>query len=151
MRRTIAAAVLFMAFSATLPASDFDWMVREFARQSGTQPMHIPFFGLARFIVAVAHPAGASELKLAVFENLKVQPDNFAALADSTVGPAWKTIVRIRSSNGECSNVYAQPDGKHLRVLVATRSKSDMVFVQLRIQPEELMKFVDGQRRERHI
>ena len=111
MRRMIALTVLFTALSATLPASDFDWMVREFARQSGTQPLHIPFFGLARFIVAVAHPAGASELKLAVFENPKVLPADFASLADSTVGPAWKTIVRVRSKNGECSNVYAQPDG----------------------------------------
>jgi hypothetical protein len=30
-----------------LPASEFDWLVREFSRESGAKVVHIPFFGLA--------------------------------------------------------------------------------------------------------
>jgi hypothetical protein len=40
-------ATLLLLLPAALPASEFDWMTREFARQSGTQPLHIPF--LARW------------------------------------------------------------------------------------------------------
>jgi hypothetical protein len=52
-----------------VPASEFDWLVREFSRESGTKPTHIPMFGLVRFAVGITQPAGTSEMKLAIFEN----------------------------------------------------------------------------------
>jgi hypothetical protein len=149
MRRLIALATVLLALPLLLPASEFDWMVREFTRQSGARQLHIPFFGLARFVVAVAHPAGTSELKLAVFEHPRVDAENFSSIADRTVGSAWKPIVRVRSRD-ESSNIYAQPNGKHLRLLIATLDKDDAVFVEVRIHPEELIKFVDQQRHNHH-
>jgi hypothetical protein len=143
-------ALLLLLLPAALPASEFDWMTREFARQSGTQPLHIPFLGLARFVVGVAHPAGAHDLRLAVFEHAHVDSQQFSHMADSTVGNNWKPIVRVRESSGDVSNIYAQPDGKHIRVLIATRSNDEVVFVELSIRPAELMKFVDEQRRNHH-
>jgi hypothetical protein len=150
MRRLILLTSLLLAFSAALPASEFDWMVREFARQSGARQLHIPFFGLARFIVAVGHPAGTSELKLAVFEHAGLLPENFSRLADTTISSAWKPIVRVRSRTGESTNIYVQQSGKNLRVLVATLNKDEAVFVQVRIQPEHLMQFIDDQKRGHH-
>ena len=78
MRRLLALIALFFVSTSILPASEFEWMVREFARQSGTHQLHIPFFGLARFFVAVGRPAGASELKLAVFEHPDLRSDDFS-------------------------------------------------------------------------
>ena len=44
------------------------------------------------------------------------------------------------------------PAGReHLRLLVASIAKDDVVFVQLRIQPEALMKLVDRQKLDHHI
>jgi hypothetical protein len=147
MRRL--AFLLFLA-PCLLPAGEFEWMTREFARQSGTQPLHIPFFGLARFVVGVAHPAGAQDLRLAIFEHAfehaNVRAEQFSRMADSTVGQNWKPIVRVRNSSGEVSNIYVQPEGKHVRVLIATRQNDEVVFVELSIRPSELMKFVDEQR-----
>jgi len=147
MRSYMAVTALLFALPFVSTASEFDWMTREFARQSGTQPLHIPFFGLARFVVAVAHPAGASDLKLAVFEHTNIGSDQFSHLADATVGIDWRPIVRVRQNTGDVSNIYVQPEGKHLRVLVASFAKDEVVFVQVRIRPEELMRFVDQQRR----
>jgi hypothetical protein len=150
MRRILTLTALLLAISAALPASEFDWMVREFSRQSGAHQLHIPFFGLARFVVAVGHPAGASELNLAVFEHPNMLSDDFSHLADSTVGTAWKPIVRVRSKSGEATNIYAQQDGKHLKLLIATLEKEEAVFVQVRIRPEALIKFVDDQKKHHH-
>jgi hypothetical protein len=152
MRRhlLVLSVLAMLASPPALPASEFDWITREFARQSGAQALHIPLFGLARFVVAVAHPAGASDLKLAIFEKATVSSATFSSLIDSTVGTAWKPIVRVRERCGESSNIYVQPDGKHLRLLIATLTGNEVVFLQLRIHPEELIKFVDQQRHDHH-
>jgi hypothetical protein len=143
MRPFLALTALLLALPLAMPASEFDWMVREFSRQSGVQQLHIPFLGLARFTVAVAHPAGTSEFKLAVFEHPNVRPNDFSTLSDTLTGSSWKPMIRVRSRNGEASNIYLQPDGKHLKILIVTLDPGDATFVELRINPESLMKFVD--------
>ncbi|HZS54138.1 MAG TPA: hypothetical protein VFA65_07025 [Bryobacteraceae bacterium] len=143
MRRMIAICALALSFGATLPASEFDWLVREFSRQSGAEQTHIPLFGLVRFTVAVAHPAGTSELRLALFEHASLEPRKFAELTDSVVGGRWKPIIRVRSRDREATNIYAQQDGKELRLLVTTLDGHEATFVQIRVKPEQLMKFID--------
>jgi hypothetical protein len=149
MRRSVAILTLAAALPLTLPASEFDWLVREFSRQSAAKPMHIPFFGLARFAVATAHPAGTSELHLAVFQNVEVESGRFSQMTDRVVGPAWRPIVRVRSRNGESTNIYAQSNGKDLRVLLTVLDGGEATFVEVRVKPEALMKFVDEHRSSR--
>lgn len=143
MRLFLGVLTLFVALPLASPASEFDWLVREFSRESGAKQTHIPFFGLVRVAVAVSHPAGTSELKLAVFEHTNLDSPRFSALTDAVVGRAWKPMVRVRSRNGESTNIYVQTDGKNLRLLIASLDREDATFVQVRIRPEELMKFVD--------
>jgi hypothetical protein len=148
LRRLI---LLTIWLPAILPAGDFNGLVREFSRQTGAQQTRIPFLGLARFVVATAHPAGTSEFRLAVFEHVNGRQTDFANVADGVVnGEGWKRIVRVRSKNGESTNIYMQPDGKRVRMLVATVDSGDAVFVEMRVKPEALIKFVDehdGKRR----
>jgi len=146
MRRFLATAILAIWIPALLPASDFDGLVREFSRQTGSEQTRIPFFGLARFVVAVSHPAGTSDLKLAVFEHANVRPRDFARVTDNVVGGGWKRILRVQSRRGESSNIYTRQDGNHLRLLVANVEGENATFVEMRIKPEALMKFVDEQR-----
>jgi len=127
-----------------LPASEFDWMVREFSRETGAKAMHIPFFGLARFVVAVGHPAGTSELRLAIFEHANLEPARFSDMTDVATGGAWKPMVRVRSRDGESTNIYAQGDKDNLRLLITTLERDgEATFVQVRVKPAALMKFVD--------
>jgi len=142
-----ALALLFLASS--LFASEFDWMVRQISRETGAQPVHIPFFGLARFVVRVGHPAGASDLHLAVFEDTHIAPVRFNQLLDTTAGPAWKRIVRVRSRNGESTNIYAREEGKHLRLLICTSERSETTLVEVRVQPDKLMEVVEEHRHRR--
>jgi hypothetical protein len=143
MRRFVSTLAVLLVLPLGLPANEFDWMVREFSRQSGVKRTYIPFFGLARFAVAVAHPAGTSELKLAVFEHAHFDSAGFSKLTDSVIGASWKPMVRVRSRHGESTNIYAQADGRNLRLLIASLDHDDATFVEVRIRPEQLMKFVD--------
>ena len=143
--------VLAMLLPAVVPAADFNGFVREFSRQTGAHQLYIPFFGLARFAVAVAHPAGTSDLKLAVFEHVSTRPADFVQTADSLAsGGGWNRIVRVRDRNGECTNIYTRRDGSHLRLMIASLDNGDATFVELRIQPEQLMKFVDEHNGKHH-
>ncbi|MBV9759098.1 MAG: hypothetical protein JO340_00925 [Acidobacteriaceae bacterium] len=136
-----------MILLAALPlaswGSEFNWLVREFARQTGVEPVHIPLFGLVQFVVAVARPAGTSELKLAVFEHVHLEPARFTEMSDNAAGNLWKPMIRVKSSHHESTNIYAQTEGERLRLLIATLDQQDATFVQVRLKPEELMRFLD--------
>ena len=136
--------LLAIATVAVLPASDFDGLVGEFARQTGAERIHIPFFGVARFAVAVAHPSGTSDLQMAVLENVHGDYADSGKITDRLViRDGWKRIVRVQEKKGEMTNIYMLPEGKRLRMLVAVVNNGDATFVQLRIKPEALAKFVD--------
>ncbi len=143
MRRILGILSLAAVLPLVSQASEFDWLVREFSRQSAVKPTHIPFFGLARFAVTVGHPAGTSELNLAVFEDVNLAPRRFSQLTDAAVGSSWKPMIRVRSSSGESTNIYVQENGKDLRALVTVLDGTDATFVELRIKPEALLKFID--------
>lgn len=151
MKRLRRFVLVMVCLPVLVPAADFSGLVREFSRQTGAQQLHIPFFGLARFVVAVAHPAGTSGLQLAVFEHVDGRQISFASVADGVAsGGGWKRIVRVREKKGEFTNIYMQPDGCSVRMLVATVDSGEAVFVELRMKPEAVMKFVDehgGKRR----
>lgn len=144
MRRLCACFACLLFVPVALPANEFDWMVREFSRETGASQTRIPFFGLARFIVAVGRPAGTSELRLAIFENTNLEPARFSSLTDTAVGGAWKPMVRVRSRDGESTNIYEQSNGDNLRLLITTLERGgEATFVQVRVKPTTLMKFVD--------
>jgi hypothetical protein len=150
MRRFLAGVLLFAALPVVSWGSEFDWLVREFARESGVQPIHLPLFGLVRFAVAVVQPAGTSELNLAVFEHARLDPERFSEIADGATAHLWKPMVRVRSKNGESTNIYAQTEGQRLRLFIATLDKDNATFVQVRVKPQELMRFVDEQKWRTH-
>jgi hypothetical protein len=150
MHRLLAILVVTAVLPLALAASEFDWLVREISRQSSAKPVHIPFFGLARFVVAVGHPAGTSDLHLAVLEDVELESARFSQLTDELVGPAWKPIVRVRSRKGESTNIYAESHGKDLRVLLTVLDGSEAILLEVRIKPEALMKFVDEHGRSQH-
>jgi hypothetical protein len=150
MRRLLAGVLVCAALPVAGWGSEFDWLVREFARESGMEPIHIPFFGLVRFAVAVVQPAGTSELNLAVFEHARFDPERFSGMADHAVGQVWKPMIRVRSAKGESTNIYEQAEGTKLRLLIANLDKEDATFVEVRVKPQELMRFVDEQKWRRH-
>ncbi|HEX4166934.1 MAG TPA: hypothetical protein VHZ55_15825 [Bryobacteraceae bacterium] len=143
MFRLCAMLVLFSSFGTVLPASDFDWLVREFARESGAKQVHVPFLGFARFLVVVGHPAGTTDMRLAIFERGDLETLRFSDLTDSTVGDSWSPMIRVRSKRGESTNIYGRSDRKHLRLLITTLDGDDATFVQVNLEPKALIRFID--------
>ncbi len=142
MRRAIALFSLFL-LALPAPASEFDWLVREFSRETGAKQVHVPFLGFARFVVNVGHPAGTTDMKLAIFERGDFDSLSFSSLTDSTVGDSWKPMIRVRSTKGESTNIYSRCEGKRLSILITSLSGDDATFVEVRLQPEALMRFLD--------
>jgi hypothetical protein len=144
-------ALLVIGVPTLAVAGDFHRLVSEFSRQTGVHQTHIPFLGLARFIVATAHPAGTSEFRMAVFENVHGRQRDFVTTADGLVREkGWNRIVRVRSNKGESTNIYMQPEGQKLRMLVTAIDDGDAVFIEMRIKPEQLEAFVDKHRHQHH-
>ena len=141
--RVAALLALFVSLPLCSAAGDFDWLVREFSRESGARQVHVPFIGLARFVVAVGHPAGTSDFHLAIFERGDLETIRFSSLTDSTVGSFWKPTVRVRSAKGESTNIYTREIGKRLSFLIASLDGSEATFVQVQVNPDQLIRFVD--------
>src|SRR5947199_5048384 len=147
MSRFLAVCALILFVPLMLSANEFDWLVREFSRQSGARQTYIPLFGLVRFSVAVVHPAGASQLRLAVFERADLESERFGHLTDGVIGHEWKPIVRIRSRNNESTNIYVQQQGRDLRLLITSLDGGKATFVHVQIRPTQLIRFIDDHRR----
>ena len=146
MFRTFAILLTLSLLPIQLPANDFDWLVREFSRESGAKQMHIPFLGFARFVVSVGHPAGTTDFRLAIFERGELESLRFSSLTDSTVGSSWQPVIRVRSVKGESTNIYARPDRKRVGLLITALDGDTATFVQVQIKPDALIKFVDEHR-----
>lgn len=123
-------------------AGDFDRVVHEFSRQSGVSQTKIPFFFLARAAIAVGHPAGTSQINLAIFENASFDADRFSRLTDAAVRSDWKPMIRVRSKGGESTNIYARASGREMHMIIATYENNEATFVEVRVEPDALMRFI---------
>ncbi len=150
MRRLLGFSLLLL-LPLPVPANEFDWLVREFSRESGAKRVNVPFLGLANFVVKVGHPAGTSDMKLAIFERGDLEGPRFTSLTDSAVGGSWKPMIRVRSKDGESTNIYVRTDGKHLNILITSLDDDDATFVQVRLEPQALMKFIDEHNDHGHV
>ncbi len=150
-------AVALLALSAAGAAfggdAEFDRIVKAIETHYGTRPTHIPFMGVANFFVKVAHPEGASGIKLAVFEGIASQSGDGSRndvwrdrdrFMDSLSGSHLHPLVRVHSrQNGEATYIFMDPEGKagkSTRVLVATFGRDDATVVEVKANVERLLK-----------
>jgi hypothetical protein len=52
-------------------------------------------------------------------------------------------MIRVRSRNGESTNIYLQQAGKQVRLLIGTLERNQSTLIEVRVKPEELIRFVD--------
>ena len=132
--------------------AEFDHIVKAIESRYGTKPLHVPFLGVANFVVKVAHPEGATGFKLAVFEGLKdlrtdADPGEWRArdhfmdtLANSNLHP----LVRVHSRHDrEATYIFLGPAskaGKSTRVLIATFEGDQATVVEVTANIEMLLK-----------
>jgi hypothetical protein len=143
-------AVFLVASGVTLIAdTEFDRMVKAIEVHYGTKHTHVPFLGLANVFVKVAHPAGASEFKLAVFEDLgsidsrdEQELDRFmCGLASLRLHP----LVRVHSHrDGESVYIYAGEEGKSTRMLIATFQRDQATVIEVKVDMDQLIKWINS-------
>jgi hypothetical protein len=162
MRVRLAAAALTAFTIAGMTAgaafggdTEFDRIVKAIESRYGTKPLHIPFMGVANFALKVAHPEGASGVKLAVFEGLKdlrseADPGEWGArdrFMDTLSGPNLHPLVRVHSRHdGEATYIFMTPESKSrksTRVLIATFERDEATVIEVEANIDTLLKSLE--------
>jgi hypothetical protein len=148
MRTRFLAGLLLAAGAAVAGDAEFDRIVKAIETHYGTRQTHIPFMGVASFIVKVAHPEGATGLRLAVFEDLKSsegrdwrERDHFM---DTVATGNLRPLVRVRSHhNSEATYIFMDPAGKSTRVLIATFEHDQATVVEVKANLDKLLRSLE--------
>src|SRR5687767_2109006 len=121
MKKLLLTSLLVLLAAAPVHAG-FDEVVAHVAKNSGLKRMTIPFMGLARFAVWVASPDGVHDFRIAVFEGREgnSRGELSAEALNAAAGKGWKPFVQSRSKR-ETTSIYAQPDGKLMKLLIVTQ------------------------------
>jgi hypothetical protein len=146
MRRILTSIVMLCGIVAA-GDREFDSIVRLVEARCQTSRMRIPFFGLANFFVKVVRPAGASDLKLAVFEDLRRpifdQEEDFASLMGGALGPDWRPFVRVQNRRAnELTCMYARSSGNQWKLLIASMERREATLIRIKLNPEGMLKWV---------
>lgn len=142
-------AVFLAASGVVLIAdSEFDHVVKAIEVHYHTKRTHIPFLGLANLVVKVARPAGTSEFKLAVFEDLKSSGDSDDQELDRFMhdfsSSRLRPLVRVHSRrDGDSIYIYADDDeARSTRMLIATFQRDQATVVEVKVDMNALIKWI---------
>ena len=143
--RVLSAAAVLTACSAMNAADkEFKEVVRAVSAELNAKPMHIPLMGLVNVVTFVARPAGTRHMDLAVFENVNNDDHDGREIARrirKAVGEGKKPFVETWSHD-DVSMVYLQPDGKNVKLLVATVGRDDATVIDLKLNPDALARWL---------
>src|SRR5258706_11378237 len=126
---------------------EFDHIVKAIESHYGVKRTHIPFMGLASFAIQIAHPAGTSGFKLAVFEDLKSSREdqvNLDRLMNSISGHGLQPLVRTHSRrNSESTYIFMGDEGKSTKVLIATFERNQATVVEVKVNMDTLLRMIN--------
>jgi|HubBroStandDraft_4_1064222.scaffolds.fasta_scaffold293447_2 hypothetical protein len=148
MRIRLLAAFVAVCGAALAGDAEFDRVVKAIESHYGTRQTHIPLLGVADLFVKVRRPAGASEFKLAVFQDLdasRVSGDSteLDRVMTGVSGSALHPLVRVHSHHsGQATYIYASEAGHSARMLIATFGRNQATVVQVKVAVDTLLKSV---------
>ena len=148
----IPALLVTMALAVVLPMTvraaghhDFDAVVWAVEHQYDAHAEHIPMMGLVSFCGWVATGGGVKGLKIAEFEHFTgpADPADLDKLVDDSLGGEWQRFVVDRQRNGELNLIYAQPDGRAMRLLIVDYEKhGELDVVRVEVNAERLKHWI---------
>jgi hypothetical protein len=144
------ALALLLAAASTACGADweFDRVVKAVENFYGVKQTHIPLMGVANFVVKVAHPAGASGFKIAVFEDLPSALNDEGQRAldrlmrDVTSRGLQPLVVTRSRRNSESTYLLAGEIGKSTRLLIATFERHEATVVEVRVDMHKLLQLI---------
>ncbi len=111
----------------------------------------------AGLVVKCSHVAGVKNFKAAIFENQRFVNSESDTEFEQVMRSAleqekgWQPIVRSFSyKTGEHTYIYAQYMGKDMKLLVATLESNEAVVVQVKLDPDKMVEFIDENTHEVH-
>ena len=148
MTRRVLALFLSAVGAAYCADHEFDRVVSAVEKHYGFKRTHIPLMGVTNLFVKVAHPAGTSGFKLAVFEDLpspsfedQVELDRFM---DSVRGRLHPLVVTRSRRDGESSYIFAGEVGKSTELLIANFERHEATVIQVTVNMETLLKMISS-------
>jgi hypothetical protein len=148
----VASVLCFLMISAPQPAGardkEFGLLVHYVESHYHAHRQFRFLLGFASFAVNVVRPYGAKGIRLAMWQNRGFSADenglDFPAVVKAGLAQGWQPMVRVWSRrNGENVVVFARPDGKDMKLLVATVDENEAIVVQVKINPDELSKCIE--------
>lgn len=135
-------ALLLACSVAPSADSDFDRFVRNMESQYGTKRLTIPFFGVVNFFVKTTRPAGARDVKLAIFEDIdnRLHPSRHRL---DEMAQGWTPFIRVQSKR-ERVHVYSREIGKDWELLLTTLEDNEAVLMRVRVNPDSLANWVNN-------
>lgn len=125
---------------------EFDHVVRAIEDHYGVKQTHIPFMGVAKFFIKVAHPAGTSGFKLAIFEDLRAgdrDPLELDLFMNEVSGHGLHPLVVTHSrTDGESSYILAGAAGKSTKLLIATFDRNEATVVEVEANIDLLLRTI---------
>lgn len=163
--RFLITAVVFILALASVPSpahardKEFGLLVHYVESHYHARRQFRFLMGFASLTVNIVRPYGVKGMKLAIWENGKIKDNkddmDFPAVVKAGLAEGWQPMVRVWSRrDGERTVIFAKPEGKEMKLLVATVDQEDAVVVQVKINPDKLSRCIDewsrNDRRDRH-
>jgi hypothetical protein len=145
MKTALCAIICLMLSTAAIDGAEsgFDDIVRTISDELHARPMHVPFFGLAKFAIFVAHPAGVKHLELAVFPHGDFDRQSTRSIAEAieAMHRDWSPFVRVRNAR-ESVLVYMTQERNDCKLLVVAVETNEATVVEVRLNPEGLQAWL---------
>ncbi len=140
------ALALILAAAASGIAADrnFDRLAAAVESHFGVRRTHIPLMGVANFFVKVARPEGARGFKLAMFEDLRLTPEDGGALdrmmADAAAG--LHPMIRTHSDYGR-ERTYVYTGGAGLsKMFIVSFERDEATIVEVALDSKVLARIL---------
>jgi hypothetical protein len=92
------------------------------------------------FFVKASSPWGGRELRLALFESPRLNA--LDADLEGRLAPGWRPFVRVISRGRETTAIYANPAGKHFKLLIAALETHETTLVQVSVSQKALKQWL---------
>ena len=141
-------ALLLAAGGAAYGADrEFDRVVGAIEKHYGVKRTHIPLMGVANLFVKVAHPAGTSGFKLAVFDDLPEpayddRGDLDHVMDEVCAGRLHPLVVTHSRRDGEATYILTGEVGKSTELLIATFDRHEATVIQVTVNMDTLLKLI---------
>ena len=153
-RKSLLSAVCVLLVALTLSpsianakTSEYEKIVKHLKTNYRAKKVRIPFMWLAKFAVKVVRPAGVKSFNVTLFQDLKFSRETLDLemrnALESSFGPEWSPVFRVRSRGGQNAYMYLREDGKNIKITVVTVETNQAAVIRATFSPEKLADFIN--------